>query len=234
MNATAGQNVPPPETADTDRPILPEGLFAELRADPLHAPEHLALEAVRRTGPVARAWVAQWRSPRATPRWQARQIQKRFTWHARYSGAAGGVLGLPGAVADVAVLSWTQARMIVHLAAAYGFDPCDRERAAEILLLTGVYDALHLAETAVKVAARRAPAAELLKHGGGGSVSEVAARLAVMVGMKLGKRALLRAVPLLSVPLAAMGNAGSTKKLARKAIGMYEHKAAGRAAITHQ
>lgn len=234
MNAAAGQNVPPQDTTDSDRTLLPEGLLAELRADPLHAPEHLALEAVRRTGPSARAWVAQWRSPRATPRWQARQIQKRFTWHSRYSGAAGGVLGLPGAVADVAVLSWTQSRMIIHLAAVYGFDPCDRERAAEILLLTGVYNAMSLAETAVKVAAGRAPAAELIKQGGGGSMSDVARRLAVMVGMKLGKRALLRAIPILSIPLAAMGNAGSTKKLARKAIAMYEQKASGRAAITYQ
>lgn len=237
MNAAAEQNVPRPGTdlpTDGSRPILPDGLFAELRADPLHAPEHLALEAVRRTGPEARDWFARARSGRTTPRRLARRVRIRFTRLSRYSGAAGGVLGLPGAVADVGITAWNQARMIVYLSAVYELDPCDRERAAEILVLTGVHEALSLAETAVKVAARRAPATELLEHGGDGSAWDVARRLAVMVGFKLGKRALLRAVPILSIPLAAMGNAHSMKQLARKTIAMYEQRAAGRRAISRK
>ncbi|WP_344311003.1 hypothetical protein [Fodinicola feengrottensis] len=231
MNAAAQQNVPAPDP-DAGRPILPDGLFAELRADPLHAPEHLALEAVRRTGPEARDWFARARSGRTTPRWLAKRVRDRFTRLSRYSGAAGGVLGLPGAVADVGVLAWNQARMIIFLSAVYELDPCDRERAAEILVLTGVHEAMSLAETAVRVAARRTPATDLLAHGGGGSTWDVARRLAVMVGLKLGKRALLRAVPVLSVPLAAMGNAHSTKQLARKTIAMYEQRrGSGRTAI---
>ncbi|WP_163572317.1 hypothetical protein [Fodinicola feengrottensis] len=177
MNAAAQQNVPAPDP-DAGRPILPDGLFAELRADPLHAPEHLALEAVRRTGPEARDWFARARSGRTTPRWLAKRVRDRFTRLSRYSGAAGGVLGLPGAVADVGVLAWNQARMIIFLSAVYELDPCDRERAAEILVLTGVHEAMSLAETAVRVAARRTPATDLLAHGGGGSTWDVARRLA--------------------------------------------------------
>jgi hypothetical protein len=46
----------PPETEE--RPHVPEGLLARLRADPTRAPEHLALAAGERHGPAAAAWVA--------------------------------------------------------------------------------------------------------------------------------------------------------------------------------
>src|SRR3982751_5548425 len=41
----------------TDAP--PGGLWARMKADPQYAPEHLALEAVRRIGPEAARWAAQ-------------------------------------------------------------------------------------------------------------------------------------------------------------------------------
>ena len=56
-----------------------------------------------------------------------------------------GATGLPGAVVDVGVLAWTQARMVLHMAAAYGVDPTDPERATDLLVLQRVHK---VAETA--------------------------------------------------------------------------------------
>lgn len=110
--------------------------------------------------------------------------------------------------------------MVVFLAATYGLDPTDRERSAEILVLTGVQDKLDAARAAVAVAAGRASSEELWKHGGG-SPWAVAGKLAVMVGGKLGKKALTKVVPIASVPLSAMSNARSTKQLARRTMRLY-------------
>jgi hypothetical protein len=193
-----------------------------MRADPVHSPEHLALAAVARFGPEARDWVAAMRQqhPRASDAKLARYVRVRFTRLARYSGAAAGVLGLPGAIADTAVLAWTQARMVLHLAAVYGQDPTSRERAAELLVLQRVHTLIAAADTALDVAAGRAAAVDLLDHATGANF-QLAKSLASMVSEHVARRALLRAVPLASVPLGAMGNAGSTKRLAERAIARY-------------
>jgi uncharacterized protein (DUF697 family) len=201
---------------------LPDGLLARMRSDPTHAPEHLALAAVDRIGPDAREWAEamRLRHPQATADDLARHARIRFTRLARYSGATAGVLGLPGAIADTAVLAWTQARMVLHLAAAYGKDPAHRDRAAELLVLQGVHHFVAAADTALDVAARRSTPSELLKHSGGSGLA-VARSLAGMVTQHVARRALLKVVPLASVPLGAMANAGATKRLAARAVELY-------------
>jgi hypothetical protein len=48
-----------PGTASDDPPAAPPaGLWDRMKDDPQYAPEHLALEAVRRLGPQARDWAA--------------------------------------------------------------------------------------------------------------------------------------------------------------------------------
>src|SRR3954468_22372032 len=108
---------------ETDAP--PGPLWSRMKADPQYAPEHLALEAVRRLGPEAAGWAEKARTaqPGATPEALADSAIQRFTTLARISGAVSGATGLPGAVLDVGVLAWTQARMVLHVAAAYGVDP---------------------------------------------------------------------------------------------------------------
>jgi hypothetical protein len=201
---------------------LPEGLLTRMRADPAHAPEHLALAAVERIGPEAREWAEamRHRHPRASDDDLARHARIRFTRLARYSGATAGVLGLPGAIADTAVLAWTQARMVLHLAAVYGEDPTDRERAAELLVLQGVHKIVTAAETALDVAARRAAPSELLARGSGSRIA-LARSLAGMVTQHVARRALLKAVPIAAMPLGAMANAGATKRLAARTVELY-------------
>ena len=213
-----------------DRPsLLPEGLFDRMRADPVRAPEHLALAAVERFGPEAQAWIAEFRGrfPMVTDAHLATVTRTRFIRLSRYSGAVAGVAGGVGAVVDFGVLAWNQARMVIYLAAIYGEDPTSRERAAELLMLQNVHKVMGAAETALDIASRRAAPADLLKHSDRlrtGSLVTLAVVLARMAGMKLAKKGLMKVIPFAAVPLGAMANASSTKNLADKAIAMYAHR----------
>jgi hypothetical protein len=200
---------------------LPDSLFERMRADPGHAPEHLALAAVERFGPEAAQWVATYRYyyPYATAGQMVAIIRARFVRLSRLSGAAAGVAGGFGAVVDFGVLAWTQARMVLYIAAIHGADPAAEERAAELLTLQNVHKVIGRARTALEVASRRAPTSALMQHGG--SLGALAMALARMAGMRVAKRAVMKIVPFASVPLGAMANAGSTKTLADRAIALY-------------
>ena len=54
------QSGPDPSDPADDTP--PGALWARMKADPQYAPEHLALEAVRRLGPEAQRWAARLRA----------------------------------------------------------------------------------------------------------------------------------------------------------------------------
>ena len=83
---------------------------------------------------------------------------------ARLSGAVSGAAGLPGAVIDVGVLAWTQARMVLHIAAAYGVDPRHADRATDLLVLQKVHKVAETARLALGVAAGRERAGALLRR----------------------------------------------------------------------
>lgn len=216
---------PPPEPAQSGTEMVPDGLLRHMRADPLHAPEHLALAAVDRYGKDAQAWVDGVRRqfPTANEANLANLVRMRFVRLSRLSGAAAGITGAPGAVVDFGVLAWNQARMVIHLAAVYGQDPTSHDRAAEILVLQGVHKVMDTARKALDVASRQASAMDLVRQRDGSTV-QLAGALAKMVGMKLLKVGILKVVPIASVPLGAMANAGSTKRLADRAVAMYAQR----------
>lgn len=223
------QTPTPPEPRDgpaTTPATLPDGLFARMRSDPTHAPEHLALAAVERFGPEARDWADRFRAEHpAVPVPNAAQlVRTQFVRLSRYSGALAGVTGALGAVVDTGVLAWNQARMVLYLAAVYGQDPTDPERAVELLMLRDIHRKVSAARTALDVAARRQQPGALLDQmhsDRDGSLLVLGWELAKMAGMRALRRAVLKVVPLASVPLGAMANASSTKKLANRAIAMY-------------
>jgi hypothetical protein len=227
MDITPGPdpNVTDPESAEKP-PLPPESLLDRMRADPLHAAEHLALAAVERFGPEAQQWVALYKHhyPTVTEAQLAMMTRDRFIRLSRYSGAVAGVAGGFGAVVDVGVLAWNQARMVMYFAAIFGEDTTSADRAAELLLLQNVHKMMGTARTALEVAARQAPPSELLKHHRGGSLGTLALSLAKMAGMRVARRAVLKVVPLASVPLGAMANASSTRQLADRAVAMYAHR----------
>ena len=200
---------------------LPTSLWDRMRQDPEFAPEYLALAAVERFGPQAAEWVAEMRRnhPTMTTEELAATVRKRFVSMSRYSGAVAGVAGIAGAVVDVGVLAWNQARMVIYLAAVHGRDPRDRERATELLMLQGVYDLTERARTALEVAAGRAPVRALFT---GTGVTRLALKLARMAGMRMIRRGIAKVVPGAAVVFGAMANAGSTKRLADRAIAFYQ------------
>src|SRR5688500_13223325 len=123
-----------------ERPEIPQGLFERLRADPSRAPEHIALAAAERHAPAAEAWAAEKRARFAVDaRELAQMAKKRHATLARFGGAATGVGGFITVIPDLIALNWIQSRLVFYVAAAYGFDPRDRMRPAELLVLQELY-----------------------------------------------------------------------------------------------
>jgi len=215
----------PDTLGDTDAP--PGGLWARMKADPQYAPEHLALEAVRRLGPEAARWAAQIRldQPGITAEAMAEVAVRRFTNLARVSGAVSGAAGLPGAVLDVGVLAWTQARMVLHIAAAYGQDPTAGERATDLLVLQRVHKAAEAARLALGVAAGRERASLLFADTAGrplsGVMFKLGLKLAQMAGVRAARHVFAKVVPGAGVVLGTWANSAATKDLARRATEHY-------------
>lgn len=217
---------------DSDELTVPSGgLWQRMKADPQYAPEHLALEAVRRLGPAAAAWAEQARAtyPGIQPDALAQQAIKRFTTHARISGAVSGAAGLPGAVVDVGVLAWTQARMVLHVAAAYNVDPTHPDRATDLLVLQRVHKAAETARLALGVAAGRERAATLFTRMASAPMSRVmlqlGLRLARMAGIRAARRIFAKIIPGASIILGTWANSSATTGLAGRATAHYRQTA---------
>ncbi|GAA3334866.1 hypothetical protein GCM10020358_00900 [Amorphoplanes nipponensis] len=230
MTDPAVPAVPPPPHADDQGPDPagpPGTLWARMKADPQYAPEHLALEAVRRLGSEARRWAERARQdqPDVTPDALARQVVRRFTNHARLSGAVSGATGLPGAVVDVGVLAWTQARMVLHMAAAYGVDPTGAERATDLLVLQRVHKAAETARLALGVAAGRERASRLFATSAGqpltGVMVKLGVKLAQMAGVRAARRMFAKMIPGAAVVLGTWANSSATKDLAERTTELY-------------
>lgn len=205
----------------------PGKLWDRMKADPQYAPEHLALEAVRRLGPQARDWAERSRAvqPDVPADVLAQRATKRFRTHARLSGAVSGAAGLPGAVVDVGVLAWTQARMVLHIAAAYGIDPTHPDRATDLLVLQKVHKVAESARIALGVAAGRERASALFARSGGtpltGVMLRLGLRLAQMAGVRAAKRMFAKVVPGAAVVLGTWANSSATTSLAKRAVEIY-------------
>jgi hypothetical protein len=215
------QDVSQDVITETDAP--PSSLWSRMRSDPQYAPEHLALEAVRRLGPEAARWAA--KAAGEQPEALADSAVKRFTNLARISGAAAGAAGLPGAVLDTGVLAWTQARMVLHVAAAYGADPTAPERATDLLVLQRVHKAAETARLALGVAAGRERASRLFADAAGRPLSgivKLGARLAQMAGVHAARRIFAKVVPGAAIMLGTWANSAATKDLARRTRELYK------------
>lgn len=208
-----------------ERAEVPDNLMAAMLADPVHAPERLALEAVRLCGPQAVRWADQTRRarPDATIAQLSMEVREKFTRLSQVSGAATGALGLPGAVADMVMVSWNQARMIVYLAALHHLDPTDEERAAEILYFTGVHKAINYAENAIAVARRQAPAKTVFGDRSR-SMMALTFSLGKMLGKKTVKKLVTRAIPFGAIPVSAWSNGRAMTQLADRVVAEYARR----------
>jgi hypothetical protein len=225
---------PPAAPAGPDAPETPPAtLWDRMRDDPQYAPEHLALEAVRRLGPEAAQWAERERAAHADRPAQelADQAVRKFVNHARFSGAVSGAAGLPGAVLDVGVLAWTQARLVLHVAAAYGVDPRHPDRATDLLVLQKVHKVAESARLALGVAAGRERAGALFGLGGqrplGRVMLQLGVRLAQMAGVRAAKRIVAKVIPGAAIVLGTWANSSATKDLAERAHALYRGGPAG-------
>jgi hypothetical protein len=133
---TAAPSVPAPR-APVRTPEIAPPLWARLVADPGFAPEHLAREAIARMGPAAMDWAVTMRAryPLATPDGLARLAAREFVGRA---ASLSGVGGLFGAIVGTSTLGYAQARLVLHIAAAYGLDATSEDRVKELLRLLRV------------------------------------------------------------------------------------------------
>ncbi|MFI9526860.1 EcsC family protein [Micromonospora rosaria] len=227
----------PAAASDGATEAPPEGppatLWDRMRQDPQYAPEHLALEAVRRLGPEAARWAERVRAeqPGLSPDALADLAVRRFVNRARLSGAVSGAAGLPGAVLDVGVLAWTQARMVLHVAAAHGVDPTHPDRAADLLVLQKVHKVAATARLALGVAAGRERAGALFGTGAQSPLGRVMLRLGVrlaqMAGVRAAKRVFAKVVPGAAIILGTWANSSATKDLAGRAGQLYRQHGSG-------
>ncbi len=199
---------------------LPPGLWDRLKLDPLRAPEHIALAAARQFGPQARDWAADKRKNYdIAPAKLAKMAKKRHATIARFEGAATGVGGFVTILPDLAAVAWIQSRLVFYIAAAYGFDPEDRMRPAEALVIFDFYKDPPTARRALDGAGSTMAAAYV------GNVLQrdevLGLRLAKLVGVRGARHLAGRMIPGAAIAFNSIGNERRTRAIADRAIRFY-------------
>jgi hypothetical protein len=210
------------ELVEVDEPAEepPASLWERLRADPVRAPEHVALAASEFHAPAAAAWADRRRRVYGTdPKTLAQMARRRHVNLASVEGAATGVGGFITVIPDLVGLAWIQSRLVFFVAAAYGFDPRDPMRPAELLVLTGLYDTPAAARAALD-----GLGVTVAEAWAGGKLTRdeaLALKLAKMVGKSSGKKLAGRMIPGFAIAFNSVTNRRDTNALARRAITFY-------------
>ena len=210
----------PERIEDEPQRELPHSLWERLRSDPAHAPEHIALAASVRHAPAAAAWVEERRRTYAhSPAELAQMAKRKHAALSRFGGAATGVGGIVTVIPDMAATAWIQSRMVFFIAAAYGYDPYDPMRPAELLVLQGLYPDPLSARKALDGVGTSVLQAYV------GSKFErdntLATQLAKMVGRRAIKRFAGRLIPFAAIAFNAIGNERETRARADQTIKYY-------------
>jgi hypothetical protein len=206
----------------TTPPEVPDSLWERLRADPVRAPEHIALAAADLHAPAAAAWAPEKRGRLGVDSGElARMAKRRHATMARFGGAATGVGGFLTVVPDIVLLAWIQSRLVFFVAAAYGFDPYDPMRPAELLVLRDLYPDPQTARAALDGIGRTVAEAYMgtkLEHG---REQAMLSRLLRFVGKRTASRAARRLIPGIGMVFNAAANERDTRALAERAITFY-------------
>lgn len=199
---------------------IPRRLWDQLRADPARAPEHIALAAAEIHGPAAAGWLAEREAHRSRPPvTHARDAVRRHAHLARVTGAATGLGGWTTMALDLAGVAWIQSRMVFFVAAAYGWDPRDPMRPAELLVLQGVYDDPYAAREALDGTGQTLAAAYAGSLSGGSE--PLVGRLVRLVGGHAAQHLGGKVIPGLASIVGSISNARDTKDLGRRAMEFY-------------
>ena len=212
--------LPEPLEEDTRQRELPPSLWERLRNDPTRAPEYIALAAAERHAPAAAAWVEERKQMYAhSPAELAQMAKRKHAALARFGGAATGVGGIVTVIPDMAATAWIQSRMVFFIAAAYGYDPYDPMRPAELLVLQGLYPDPQSARKALDGAGT-----SVVQAYAGSKFQRdeaLASQLAKMVGRRAVKRFAGRLIPFAAIAFNAIGNERETRARADKTIAFY-------------
>jgi hypothetical protein len=198
----------------------PQRLWDRLRADPLRAPEHVALAASEYHAPAAATWADRRKRVYGTdPKALAQMARRRHVNLASVEGAATGVGGFITLIPDLLGLAWIQSRLVFFIAAAYGFDPRDPMRPAELLVLNGLYDDPGAARKALDGIGTTVVEAYV-----GGKLTRdetLAFKLAKSVGKSTTKKFAGRMIPGFAIAFNSVANRRDTNALAGRAIKFY-------------
>ncbi|MEU4476497.1 hypothetical protein AB0F68_00255 [Micromonospora sp. NPDC023966] len=229
--ATAAGEIVPVLTAQVSPQAEKHGwraVAARVLDHPGFAPEPLALAAVDALGPRAADWVERTRDayPDADADGLARLVTRRFVRLAGTGGALAAGAGLFAPVAELTAVLWTQANLVLHLAAVYGRDPAHPDRVADLLVLTQVHPDAGTARAALDAARSAGAPAEgpwsRAAEGAWRLTTPLVAQAAGWLGLRLAARLLPGAAAL----AAATGDAAATERLAARAITLYRpHRA---------
>jgi hypothetical protein len=159
--------------------------------------------------------------PTATPEALARLAAQRFVRDARVQGTLAGLLGPVALFAESVGLALTHARLVLHVAAAYGADPTDPRRAAELLVLQGVHADVRDAEAAL-ADAQRPPTTTVTPGRLARALSRPAGRSVFKIA--LARRA-SRLVPGAGAAVAALLDGRDAERLAARAVRHYRKAA---------
>jgi hypothetical protein len=207
--------------AEADEPASdpPANLWERMRADPLRAPEYIALAASESHAPAAAKWAQRRRRVFGThAKVLGEMARRRHATLASVEGAATGVGGIVTLIPDLVGLAWIQSRMVFFIAAAYGYDPHDRMRPAELLVINGLYpdaEAARAALDGIGTTMAEAYIGSKLQRD-----EALAKRLMLMVSKSAGKK-FGRLIPGFAIAFNAVSNRRDTNALARRAIAFY-------------
>ena len=189
---------------------------------PGHTGELLALAAVETLGPRAGEWARRMRE--LYPAADADGLARLATMRAARVSAATGVLAATAGgyapVVEYASVAWVQASVVLRVAAAYGADPVDPERAVDLLVLLRLHGSRESARAALENAVGEQGGGMLRAHPLEG-VWRLATPLAARIGGWVVLRAAARLVPGAAVLVAALTDAAATDLLAARAIAHY-------------
>ncbi|HEX5540033.1 MAG TPA: EcsC family protein [Micromonospora sp.] len=229
--AENGNSAKKATTEPVRRPADPEAppmIAVRLLDHPGYAPELLALAAVQTFGPGAQDWAQKMKAayPAATRDGLARLAAHRFSRFAVASGAASATAGLLVPLAGLTTLTWAQIGLVLHLAAAYGQDPTDPERAVDLLVLLRVHPDDKAARAALATARQiSADADEVLYRlaEAGGRIATPATR---RYGRWVARRLAARLLPGVALVSGAVGGSSTVQRLAARAVARYRAGAA--------
>jgi hypothetical protein len=140
---------------------------------------------------------------------------------ARLEGGALGLGGIFTAAPDVVALLWIQSRMVFYIGAAYGHDPRDPMRPAELLMLQGVYptpeEARHALDGMGKLMAQAMAEKALASR----TTDRLHRRLVKYIAKRMARHYAGRYIPLIGAPIGALQNAAATKEVGRRALSFY-------------